>query len=512
MSIKPGKLDAVRRAVADKSHRSKSWADPCRRWSGMSFMLMTMVSGIYLPTLVENGIGWGLPFEHNSEVLRDDRSLEEFSRSVNPVNQNVYLFALDCSSSIEERLPEIPSWYARAYQELRDASYPVSYVEGPGAYDVAKVGFYYLLSRLVDAAPNYPGEEVAEGARPTDEFALWDVCGDGDKFFPPLELTTSVNYRNAVSVMHSLETRDLSDDSRTTRFLELFRQIDKTYQISGQSYGGKNSGRMFIVTVVSDFLDDPGAPPSTSTAMRTEREREWMVEKRKRQIEQAAQALLSGRVVVNVVVVSEDAAPADAGTIVSFMRDNVEWYEFNEFSIVDDLTVSTDRMLYPVYRIRRPLRIYYQKRSEVDGTFTLKVEEPGVVALSLAALERDPLGTFALDYGYRGGDGGRNTEIRGRLAAGQSVRLHNLPGNTTIFLKYTGAVPDRDQTLKISVGSERRTYLVPIRFVPRLPHEVARALLLLAGFAAFFGLAAIAPYGWGLISGVVSPSRYTRDI
>lgn len=470
-------------------------------------MLITLISGIYLPTFVENGLTLSLPFDHNTEELRDRRSLAGLSESVEPVNEHIYLFALDCSSSIAKHLPEVPEWYRGAVKQLQETSYPVGTVEKPTAYDVAKAGFYFLLSDLVHAAGTRSDEEAGTPEQ-ADQFAVWDVCGGGSKFYPESERMAPAIYSNAVKAIADLEGRDLEEAAKTTKFLELFRQVDRTYSIAEQSYGGSNKNRMFIITIISDFLDDPGEGATTQNDGLHPRDESWLIEKRKREIERAAQELLSGRIVVNVISISRDSG--EDASIVSFMRDKTDWHRFNEMRIVDNIIDNADRLLYPVYRVKQPLRIYYERRSHVEASLTLMAEERGTIGLSLAARDQDPAEKFALEYGYWGGTEVDGHEVNGRLAAGQSERLENLPGNTSIALSYRGALPAHDQTLKIAVASERRTYLVPVRFLPRLPIEVARALLFLASAVGLFLLASMIGYPWGFCSGLISPARYLK--
>lgn len=506
----PSRFDAIKAAITQERSRMGGFRGFCRSWCVGSFMVLSVACSVYLPTFAENGLGWILPWEHRHEQLLEPRSLDKLKEFAAPDSQLVYLFALDCSRSIEEQLPGIPDWYQTAARELEQSSYEVRKTNNPSAYAVATMGAAYLLKDLVDSDSSTTDDRSKSKNtyqfRNGHQFALWDVCGGGNKFYPPDDRMLAVDDGNVARAIRATQQRELADSDKTTDFLELLQQINKTYQIVGDGYGKPTRKETFIITVISDFLDDPKVLRNAKNgADLTPQEKEWLVQRRQRDIEKAVQSLFSGKIIVNLVVISSDYF--GKGSVVSFLRDQAEWYRFNEISIMDDLTSGTDRLLYPVFRVSDPLTVYYERRSHVEGFMMLNVEAPGRVGLALAASSAPGSDLFALDYGYSGGHQIKPGEINGRLISGQPMRFEDLPANTSIQLRYSGPVPGQRQTLRISVESERRAYLVPIRFVPRLPASVSWWLLGLFVLMFLAGIGYMSPYPLGFWAGMVSPTR-----
>jgi hypothetical protein len=295
----------------------------------------------------------------------------------------------------------------------------------------------------------------------------------------------------AMAVLQKDPPREAKD---TTDFLGLFERLNTTHKISAQSQSreaARSRGTSFVVTVISDFKDDPDGGGSMDQAVATDNlGRQFFLAAREREIRKATRDMMSENVAFNFVILSRRVSSEPR--IVSYVEQRADWYLFNRFSLLSDLKDTARQLLYPTEPVERPLHLWYYNPLDIQSEARITTAKSDEVTLSLPD-ESEGIGRFKLTYGKIFGSNA--PEVIGVLQTGETSRAIGLSAGESLYLKYSGALPRESEVLRVFVESERRTYLVPMRFVLRLTPKVAGDMLVVWGLIvlpclAFVGLSA----------------------
>lgn len=251
---------------------TKAWNDAERfRGSGAfifqtSVALIALIAGIYFEAIAENRrCPLFLAFDQLDDRLEHPVSLKQLRADAGAVSSfrvRTYLFALDCSDSANDYLEVIPSWYEGSVSRLESRQYEFKEKNSDERtkYDVAKIALYVALDSLITVA------DARDEPSPNHQFAVWDVCGGADKKAPTKGLKLPVGRAEIEDAIEAVEKWEYGslEDRQTTGFLELMEKLQENYQITHEDAGDGS----FVITMVSDFLDDPDGKGSKARAVR----------------------------------------------------------------------------------------------------------------------------------------------------------------------------------------------------------------------------------------------------
>lgn len=466
---------------------------------------LAIIAGRNYSAFAENREGLlGLPLLHADPDFHQEIDLEHLKQtsSGTPVRR-LYIFVLDCSWSAGSAIVGPPDWYQGAISDLARDSFAFLSPRPVDGFAVSKVTLYTLLRELVEAQ-----EDRGHGV-PLDSFAIWDVCGKGRKVFPDGPDELHVIKENVKNAIKKLELDPPEALRNTTDLLGLFESLDGTYKIAKKSQevaNGSRTGPSFVVSVLSDFRDDPDGLGSMQQALEADdAQRQLFLAAREQDIVEATRSLMYPNVSFNFVVLARP--DSDEPRIVSFMEQRAKWYLFNKFSLMSALEDIERRLLYPAERASSAVHLWYHNPLEVTSEARVTVHEPEEIAISLPA-EEGVLDGASIVYGTVFGR--NDPTVLGNLMPGDTTGTLQLLAGQSVFLRYSGEVPHARLLLKLFIRSERKSYLVPVRFVHRLTPEVAHDMLLVWGLLSLpviFFLGLTLAGGW---KGFRSPARRGR--
>lgn len=434
------------------------------------FSLFTLLCSIFSDTIVQNGHDFiALPFRHVKANISTRKAIADVAATAAPDGKRLYLFVLDCSKSINGTKP--PAWYQDIADILEQEAYPVTVDSEPNAEDAAKMSLYFLLRELVkNNSSNGLGHGSAPDAETMDEFAVWAVCEEGQKIFPLDDIKEKVSRANVDKAIRQLENGVATPSPDTTDFVNLFRKIRNTYSQTDDPHVSHYEMPNLIITIISDFFHDDGTPESN-------------VEKSQRELEEETQRLSSKKIMMNMIVLAKDSGRDDTGHVFSYFRKNMEWYRINKEMIADDMASNGNKMLFPVFVAKDPLVVYYDNPVRIDGEFVLDIHDEGRIWVSLPSeIDNSLIDKFSLQFGsVKIGQDARQAEMTKRIVSGGDSAVLDMRRGESIVFKYEGPLPAQPARpmIKISTESDRRSHLVPIHFVKRLPQWAALPMLLL---------------------------------
>jgi hypothetical protein len=450
--------------------------------AGASFSLYSLLCSVFSTTFTENGGKViALPREHMARDVRDNVDLGALVEESNEIGRK-YIFVVDCSDSIRGASIGGGDWYRTATTLLEDHSFKFGVSDTPTGGDIEKAALFSMLYRMwADAGrPDSKGDYTRAAS---DEFSIWRVCGEGEAIYPRSGDWSPISREAIVNAIDAIEdpTRGLfgSESSASrgeTNFADLFRKIRTTFELTSDKRPLRFDRIQYIVSIISDMKHDAGLADSTP---RENLNDQWEV------VRQEIKLLANEKIAVNLLSLSKDAGGdfAKEERLISFFRQNMEWYRLNTSLTLDGILDPKEKSLYPARFSDRYLCFYYEDPISVDSDLVIRVPAKEKIVLSIP-VEHDhrSVGNFGLAFGF-GAKGQRFTdvELKGRVFSGSQTEQGEIDEGGIIALRYRGALPDDLSTIKLglSLGSQGLTYMAPVRFVRRLPRWAAWLFVLL---------------------------------
>lgn len=468
---------SVRRIGRFISDMWKTWMESPHvvRCSFLVFELclsvLAIMIGIHYEAFAENGrCMLFLPYIHLKEELNEEVALSEIRTASRVQEERLYIFVLDCSASVDQSFPGEPSWYGSAVRKLKMQQYDFEVPLQATAHSVSKVALYFMLHALVRSVEDLQSQGL------TNRFAVWDVCGGSMKRVPERTGAAVVEAGVLYDTIQGIEVDVLPPDEAKLRtsFLELLQGLDKKYEIYENNLNGaQKSDRHLVITILSDFKDDPDGKGTQWEAMQgDDRERKTFFVERQVELARATRNLSSDKITFNLVEVSSPSASSPE--VVGLVKKHLRWYRYNEVNILSDVVGGSTRMLYPVEVVDRPLRLWYSNPRAVSGEIRIRSEGGENIGISLPAASEEEV-PFELKVGTVV-DGNRAKMIR-TLRSGEQVSMTKLSPGESVVLRYEGPVRRRPEMLRLFDHRTHRNYLVPTEFVRRLPPSLAMHMM-----------------------------------
>nr|VFJ91012.1 MAG: hypothetical protein BECKH772A_GA0070896_100269 [Candidatus Kentron sp. H]VFJ92019.1 MAG: hypothetical protein BECKH772B_GA0070898_100249 [Candidatus Kentron sp. H]VFJ98607.1 MAG: hypothetical protein BECKH772C_GA0070978_100239 [Candidatus Kentron sp. H] len=263
-----------------------------------------------------------------------------------------HVFILDVSGSTSGKV-DVPSWYKEAEKHLEGFGIKKKSIANRqiDRFELAKTYLNRLLASFVTANDKEPIGNMA--------FAVWPL-GDAENTVDPLFPKQGADYAYIKKVIHTID--GLSAKDRNTEFSRTLDAILDRYKFEHVD-PDKDLPPSFIVTIISDFFDDP-------------KDKDF----KQNRLKEAVEELAVRNIVLNAVVLEE----GQIKTKTYFpMVDQVEkafraeafekMYLLNEYSEAGLLDEYYGRMLYPFERIMDPLYFYYEEAEPIDFTNDIKI-------------------------------------------------------------------------------------------------------------------------------------------
>lgn len=384
------------------------------------------------------------------DELVDIRAL---SRRAQP-DDLTFVFIADCSGSPQKFLNARPPWLLQTLLSLEARSFPVSRTleaarvsAVPRPQTIVNAAVYSLLEKAVttfDPAP-HQGRYV---------FAVWSVCREAKKRYPLRGIHAELTRARVDEAIEALDGLEWDDGSANdTELVPLFEHIVSSYLSENEPYLDSTTPPNVVVSMISDFLDSPGDRRLDSDEIVLRRER----------LQRALERTARGRTQLNMITIGDGRLDAE---VLSYLRNTTDWHRFSAFDVYENLPGMAPRMLYPLYEVDSLQFVHSGSTSRAS----LQFGPASDVELELP-FPLDPQ-EGVLNYGLR--PRWRPGEAQlfgkdGRLTPRGEPRPLEVRVNDILDLSYEGEVPAKRQVLKVMVEADRRSYLMRLTFIPRIP-------------------------------------------
>ncbi len=450
----------------------------------MSLSLYGILCTVYSDVIVQNNNDWTLlPYKS----LYQKQIETTFSNLIEPKDngnknpqKNIYIFVLDISESVRNKpLPE--SMKKRYDQGVQFVNSSISTFQINGNHsnttimDFAQVRLYELLIEL-----------KSNRSKSDDEYAIWTLGDHAIKRFPIRY--RSINIPNTIEdAIRSIDTMP-KEKNMNTDFKELFFRISNEYKEElEEKQKNEYDNPFFMITILSDLLHDI----NNKVERQDEIEQNWM------ELEKLIQQISYSKIMANMIIFS-DNGPNFQRTVFPLFNKNIDWYRLNKYLINDD---SNREFLYTVRTTQDEVTFFYTNSYFINETsFIIQstYDKPNRIKIDIPSeINLVPIPKMSILCEARGENGNSLGGGRSkRLVTGGSHFEVELDPREKIRLVYNGRLPSdlSSPILRLSIGNECRTVLVPISFIKRLPWWAAIIFILLQwiSFIAFLGLL------WGL--------------
>jgi hypothetical protein len=398
--------------------------------------------------------------------------------------KNIYIFVLDISDSVRNRaLPE--SMKKRYDQGVQFVNNSINNFQINGNHssttimDFAQVRLYELLIELRN-----------NRSKSDDEYAIWTLGDHAIRRFPVRARSIKIpdTIEDAIKNIDSLTI----EINKNTDFKELFFRMSNEYKDElEEKQKNEYDNPFFMITILSDLLHDV----DNKVKRQDEINQNWM------ELEKIIQQISYSKIMANMIIFS-DNGPNWQQTIFPIFNKNIDWYRLNKYLINDD---SNREFLYTVRNTKDEITFFYTNSYFINETsFVIQsiYDKPNRIRIDIPSeINLVPIPKMSIlceATGQNGNElgGGRSK----RLVTGGGHFEVELDPQEKIKLVYNGRLPSdlSSPILRISVGNECRTVLVPIIFIKRLPGWAAIIFILLQWITivAFLGLL------WGLFGAV----------
>lgn len=439
---------------------------------GLYFGLCT----IYFDVINQNNNNFfSLPYQflfaQKNEITLDQLTGENIgiktAKTQSPKQNNLYLFVLDVSSSMNKVNPN-SHLHTKYVEGIAEVNYRFGFglihaKSPPNRMDLAKVRLYELLMELLSK----------KRENSTDAFAIWTLGDKGRLIYPSnKKITIEPNsIKNAILTIDPLK----QDTNVNANYVSLFDKFTNVYKDElTENQLNQSKAPFFIITVLSDLLPDQ----KKQYKARIKRlDQNW------EELEEKIEQISHPNTIVNMVVFSEDE-PDNQKTILPLLERNIETFKINKFFMAD----KTD-ILYTIRKSRASIKFYYTTSYELSETsFMIKStsDEANQVKIDLpAAVDRITLPKITLYCEKLGAIGDGIGQIK-RIRSGGSPFRADLYKNQKIKLSLKEGPfspnPHPAPILRLTIDNKKETLLIPVTFVRTFPGWISIMFILLQFF------------------------------
>jgi hypothetical protein len=384
-------------------------------------------------------------------------TLEELtgSKTNSEDGNNTYIFVLDISGSVAN-IPlskDLHEKYLETIKYCNDlAQYQIEPNTDPTFMHFATVRLYKLLIDLYLQQP-------ADG--PTDDFAIW-FLGDKENVLP-IDLKKKVDRESvdeAIKAIDNITNEKMKNPDRSTDFSILFKRLLTRYEYELQvGPSDEYDNPSFIITIFSDFVPN-------------EADAKW------EQLADNIRRISNSRIMVNMIMLYEDFYTQIGdrnmqGTIFPYFKENIDWFRLNTVPFGKE---KSDEFLYPTRALEKSIEFHYTNPRNISSSFIIRPSEKSYTIKMDIPIEGQSLAASKIRIHAQPLDIlGKPIQEEITLVSGAGSYKTTLERGQKIKLVYTGGLPSDLVTsmLRLSIKEARKTYIIPIDFVKRLPDWAA---------------------------------------